>query len=53
MAVKYNKTSTNKDYNDLLKELGVISNDNNNDKKNIKCNFKGRKFEYNKYLMIS
>lgn len=51
MAVKYNKQSTNKDYNDLLKELKIIQNDN--DKKNIKLVFNGRKYEYNKYLMIS
>jgi ribosomal protein L15E len=39
MAVKFNKNSANKDYNDLLKELGVINN-NNDEKKNVKWIFK-------------
>ena len=51
MAVKYNKTSTNKDYNDQLKELGVISNDN--EKKNIKWIFKTKMMNQNKYQMVS
>ena len=52
MCIKYNKESTNKDYIKFLKELGIINN-TSNDKKDIKCNFKGRKYEFNKYLMIS
>ncbi len=50
MPVKYSRESTNEDYIKFLKELGVIDN---TDKKNINCNFKGRKYEFNKYLMIS
>ena len=53
MPVKYSIESTNEDYINFLKELGVIDNIASNGKKDIKCNFKGRKYEYNKYLMIS
>ncbi len=53
MPVKYSRDSTNEDYNNFLKELGVIDNTVSNNKKNIRCNFKSKKFEYNKYLMIS
>ena len=53
MPVKFNKDSSNDDYIEFLKELGVIDNTTSNTKKYIKCNFRGRKFKYNKYLMIS
>ncbi len=53
MPVKFNKDSSNDDYIEFLKELGVIDKTASNSKKDIKCNYKGRKFEYNKYLMIS
>ena len=53
MPVKYNKGSTNEDYVNFLKELGVIDDITHYKKKDIKSNFKGMKFEYNKYLMIS
>ncbi len=51
MAVKFNKNSANKDYNDLLKELGVINN-NNDEKKNVKWIFKTKMINQNKYQII-
>ena len=51
MAVQYNKQSTNKDYNNILKELGIITNDN--EKKNIKWVFKTKMMNQNKYQMVS
>jgi len=52
MPVKYSRESTNEEYIKCLKELGIINN-TTNDKKDIKRNFKGRQYEFNKYLMIS
>ncbi len=53
MPISYNKYSTNEDYTQFLKELGILNNTTSKKKKDINKNFKGRKFEYNKYLMIS
>ena len=47
MAVKYNKQSTNKDYNDLLKELGV------NSKKQTSMLYKTLKIQHNKYAFMA
>ncbi len=53
MPVKFNKDSSNDDYIEFLKELGILNNSTSNKKKDIKCNFKGSKYDFNKYLMIS
>ena len=53
MPAVHDKESRNEDYINFLNELRVIDNTASNNKKNIKCNFKGRKFVFNKYLMIS
>ena len=52
MAVEFNKCSSNKDYNDLLNELGVIKK-SNDERKNTKWIFKTKMMNQNKYQMVS
>ncbi len=51
MAIKYNRKSTNKDYNNLLKDLGIIKTDN--EKKNIRWTFKTKMMLQNKWQMVT
>jgi hypothetical protein len=53
MPVKYSRNSNNQDYNDLLKELGIINNTTSNGKKDIRWEFKTKMMLQNKYQFMS
>ena len=53
MAIKYNRKSTNKDYNNLLKDLGTSIIKTDNEKKNIRWTFKTKMMLQNKWQMVT
>ena len=53
MPVKYSRNSNNQDYNDLLKELGIINNTTSNAKKDIRLEFKNKKMLQTKYIYMT
>ena len=54
MAIMYSKSSNNKEYNEVLKNLGLLNDKaTTNNKKEIRSLYKQNKLNHNKYLMIS
>ena len=52
MSIKFNMNSSNDEYNNLLKDLGIINTTSNN-KKELRKFYNYKKSVYRKYLMIT